>query len=406
MAIVVLCVLALGLSAAAGPAPDAASRHAVGSVPVAAQQAKKPLGVPPLEKTQWVGSPFRLGFDTKETVTKQKVTISLPKLAFMSYLLNCIYSGGAFLAVVGTGRVHDCPGHQDAFTNSPVPQEIPQFSAFADSWVQSATSDAPMAFGTFPLVHVKALAFGTIPVTATARITQTVHHGRIDPLKLAWIATAQSVPPDTPIKGYGKQPPRTPTMTDDYFFADPVKVTGTVDIQISDIAVDGNALPVGASCRAAASEVTLTAPGGYYDTGSPPKKGEPGEFQPLVPNDNPQPLGYLQGNVTITPFTGCRNGAENLDALLTGMISGPNNPVDASMTTSLQAEWCNPDNPDDPSIPDCPPITTTTPPATVAKQAQASAAEIRRTLATLPKATLDLLPRAVREAWLGTADGH
>ncbi|ONI85199.1 hypothetical protein ALI22I_31835 [Saccharothrix sp. ALI-22-I] len=97
------------------------------------------------------------------------------------------------------------------------------------------------------------------------------------------------------------------------------KVTGTikdgqikahvdVDIKLSEVAVDRQPLDVGQTCQTVEpASIDLE---GEFDLNLMPMKGAP---------------------YTIPPFGGCQ-GRERLDALMTGLISGPGNTIDITLT--------------------------------------------------------------------------
>lgn len=275
-----------------------------------------------------------IGFDpVSQDIKAQKLKINLPPQGFMTYSSSCFdLGGGLFMYLNRFGEVvYDCPYKdklQEAETMLP-PEAWPSgLTAVAgDSWVTSPPgSDLP--FGTFTPIRVNAVAFGSIPVSATVHISQTKRDGLIQPFALKWIATMTYVPEGVEIAGYGASPGYP------YAFEFPPEFSGQVDIRLSDVVVDGVPVPVGDRC-AAPADLTFTPRPGFYDLSAQGVKGEPGEFAPLTAP------GYLPGTADIKSFSGCRNGAEVLDPLLTTMISGSGNPIDATMNHQLQP-WCEP----------------------------------------------------------------
>jgi hypothetical protein len=84
-----------------------------------------------------------------------------------------------------------------------------------------------------------------------------------------------------------------------------VTATGQMWIRLFDVTVNGRALDVGDRCRTVRPmDLSLSADPNTYSI-----------------NDG----GVLFGTVEIPPFGGCRNADEDLDKLLTGSISGPDN---------------------------------------------------------------------------------
>lgn len=258
-------------------------------------------------------------------VRKAKVAFNLPPIVLRSYLQVCIASG--------TFQT-PCPGH-DMSRYPKLPFPYTWDGAFARNWV-AARRNGHLIFGQFPPVRVSMLAFGSIPVTATAHLTQTVHRGLYDPLRLRLTLDITEVPPGKSVPGFGPAP-KFPQGTT--FFTYRAVSTGTVNIRLSNVVVDTIPLRVGPSCRTSSPAVLrLSAPAGYYPQNVPPLKlkGKPGEFQPLAGGG---PAGYLQGTADVPAFTGCHDGVDNLNRLVTGMISGPGNPVHAYSPAGLQS-WC------------------------------------------------------------------
>jgi hypothetical protein len=299
-------------SAAAPPADQAAVAGAVHGA-----------GIPPPPNAN---SDYGIHFNPITTrVPKAKVAFNLPPVIFRSYLQVCIAT---------TGFQTPCPGHKlSIYPKLPFPYTWD--AAFANNWV-AVRKHGHLTYGKFPPVRVSMLAFGSIPVTATAHLTQTAHNGFYDPMKLQLTLDITEVPPGRHVPGFGPAP-KFPQGTT--FFAYQALATGTVNIRLSNVVVDQIPLRVGPSCRTSSpAALQLTAPAGYYPQNVPPQKlkGKPGEFQPLAGGG---PGGYLQGSVNVPTFTGCHNGADILNPLITGMISGNDNPVHAYSPAGLQS-WC------------------------------------------------------------------
>lgn len=97
-----------------------------------------------------------------------------------------------------------------------------------------------------------------------------------------------------------------------------------LDITVSHVTVDGTPLDVGPNCHTASpATLVLTAQHGYNVSGAPIANWW---WQPIQSNGGG---GYPYGTVDVPAFTDCHNGADDLDPLLTAMISGPDNPVTA-----------------------------------------------------------------------------
>lgn len=138
-------------------------------------------------------------------------------------------------------------------------------------------------FGVFPVTHSAVLGFGALPVTADLVMTQPLVNGVPTPLVIR---------------------SRVDLHTSRSF---PAFVTGPVELRLTNVKVDQVPLDVGPSCR-------TETPIQLHLVGHPR-------------NYNLFTGGKLAGKVTIPPFTGCGSNGDDLDPLLTGMISGPGNPL-------------------------------------------------------------------------------
>lgn len=121
------------------------------------------------------------------------------------------------------------------------------------------------------------LGFGIEPVTAVVSYTNT-------PLTISSVQAGSGAPTVTTI-GY------------------------TTTLHLSQVRVNGVPLDVGPGCRAPGADIELV---GRSDQG-----------YELIGSGGP-----MKGTIDIPPFTGCGTGGENLDPLLTGMVSGPHNYLD------------------------------------------------------------------------------
>jgi hypothetical protein len=147
----------------------------------------------------------------------------------------------------------------------------------------------------FPPARATFLTFGFVPVTAT---TVVIEHGPINIVSVSGLSSPF-----------------------------PITVTATtkVSIYISGVLVNGKPLDVGGACHTASlAQLKLTGHGvnSIPPTGYTVRTGGP-----------------LTGTVAIPKFTDCGK-TENLDALLTGTISGPGN-----YEAMIQGELCGPINP-------------------------------------------------------------
>lgn len=336
---IALTALMLGLATLAGAGSAAPANPDVGARLTSAAAATEPAQPPNLHRLADGEIPGEIGFDDiTQVVNKQKLKIKLPPQAFMTYQQTCVMPFPDFFISIDRfgGLAFSCSRAGDVVRHGSTLLPLEAWignglSGIAgDTWVQSP-ADAERPFGTFAPVRVRALAFGSVPITATVHISQSMRDGLIQPLHFEWSATGGYVPEGVVIPGYGLAPGYP------YAFQFPPKFDGPLDIRLSDVEVDGVPLPVSSGC-VAPGDLTMTPKPGYYSTDyvtTPPTKGMPGEFAPLYLYGP----AYLSGTVDIKAFQGCRNGGEHLDALLTGMISGAGNPIDTTMSQSLRA-WC------------------------------------------------------------------
>jgi len=184
-----------------------------------------------------------------------------------------------------------------------------------DAWTLSPTG-VPQRYGVLPPLKTSMLAFGTLPATATVHLQQVMSGGLLEPLHI-----------------HGQSLNSYPYTTD------PVVVTGRLDLRLSDIAVDRVPLEVGPDCHTK-TPVTLRVVGLYNNT----NPMDPASYNVFLG-------GPLNGTADIPAFTGCRHGSEDLDPLVTGLISGPNNPLRFSQGTLAQwtppegCQYCQPPRP-------------------------------------------------------------
>jgi hypothetical protein len=147
-----------------------------------------------------------------------------------------------------------------------------------------------------PPVRATFLAFRFVPVTATLEVTE------LTPISIRSVSGTLAPPYRLTVRG-----------------------TTRVRIQISDVDVNGVPLAIGPHCRPVRSpRLTLI---GHGENTFPPRGY-------TVPTGGP-----LSGELTIPAFTDCGVG-QNLDPLLTGSISGPDNYV-----LMTQGKLCGPSNP-------------------------------------------------------------
>jgi hypothetical protein len=133
-----------------------------------------------------------------------------------------------------------------------------------------------------PPAHATLLAFGFMPVSATIQLSE------IGPLNVALISC-----------GSGKKMCSNPLLNR-------ALVLGRVSLRIYDVRVNGVPLNVGPHCQTA-------TPFNLELTGVPPSYSIS------------RIHGVLTGTVTIPSFSGCANGADNLDPIFNTTVSGPGN---------------------------------------------------------------------------------
>jgi hypothetical protein len=178
------------------------------------------------------------------------------------------------------------------YSNVPDPAFPGHVKQISYAWVISdptpttaSTPPSSISYGTLPTAHVTALAFGAIPVTADVTLSQTIGpDGRVEPIE-ADLASAT------------------------FHFT----VSGSLDVRISNVSVDGMSLQLSAACTTVRPATLIAhATNTQYNvfTG-----------------------GSLSGNVEIPDFTGCTGlsgpgeTSEDLDPLFDGTISGSTNPT-------------------------------------------------------------------------------
>lgn len=239
------------------------------------------------------------------------------------------------------------------------PANLPTITAAGNLFVRSPAG-AAQKYGIFPSVRVRTVAFGSIPVEATVKLRQPLDaKGHVEPVKFGFFYGQGGVQPGTVVQGYEQiGPAPAPTLPANPFsqnpastnmqFVGPLQASGTVDVSVSGVNVDGVPMSVGSGCKARGAKLTLTSTAGwvqpdYYNGSSDPKanegllhtKGTPYEFDPWGPPS------YAHGNIDIPAFSGCRSGNDDLSRLITAMVSGRANPIEADMTYGLGHPWCD-----------------------------------------------------------------
>lgn len=327
---------------------------------------------------------YPIGLDmmnTRTTVQRAKLRVELPPMSTFLYLETCA-------AVGGVGWIaNPCPLGDEQHAQVPS-LPVTWLGEFAHAWVASPPG-SPFEFGTFPPVTVHTVAFGAIPVTATVHLTQTVTDGVVDPMRFTWFQAQGAIDRGVDIPGYG--PPPDSANGYDRYFGYPAGLVGTVRIRLSDVAVDGVPMNVGQTCMTSPTTLNLENPGGYFsedaqtDGTIPP--GQPGAFNPVnVIATN------IGGTIDIPAFRGCGSDSDDLDPLITSMVSGPDNQV-TTQNSSVIYDWCDPDpktkgsRHDDSLLCATPPTNPTAEPA--APKALMSSADAEKELAKVPQSVLD-----------------
>lgn len=339
--------LALALCGASAAAPvDATAPTSTGAVTspvVAAQSALStgdewtPPGLPRIP--DWATAAGFAFDDAQQTVGRQKLRISLPNYSVLAYQSECFNTGsaiGPYLIRRDNSLQRGCPRvFDDGFATAKrvMPPEAYAgtglVSIAGDAWIESPPGSS-RPFGILPSVRVNSLAFGSVPVTATVHLSQPVKNGHVVPILLSWVTGVSYVPKGVVIPGFGPAPGYPMS------FDAPVTMGGAIDVQLSDVTVDGVPVVVGPRCRAEATVDFDPEPGWYsfIYAQSPPEKGKPGEWLP--PFGGPS---YLPGNVDVGSFAGCNSGGEDLSPLFTNLISGADNGLSQTQRGKL-ARWC------------------------------------------------------------------
>jgi hypothetical protein len=163
----------------------------------------------------------------------------------------------------------------------------------------------------FPPVTSTFLAYGVVPVTATAYLIQA------GPDPVTAVAYQLLGPPS--ISGNSPAPQSYVPYT--------VVATAEVSLRVSDVKADGVSLDVGPNCH---TIQPLYTPYPAIDPSNPDPgyvmlAGGTGAGQPQPGFGVITSGGTVAGSVTIPPFTGCGVDGDNLDPLLDASVSGPGN---------------------------------------------------------------------------------
>lgn len=175
--------------------------------------------------------------------------------------------------------------------------------------------DSEMNYGLSVPMTVRTVGFGAIPVEAVVQIEQP----RDATGMLKGLDMTQS---DWGSCGEGGKSWR--------FYSD-APVTSDIHVRVTDVVVDGEDLGLRAGCRTPSSRLELLGKGGRSDRDMfmDPEDDLPQDLGPnSIEGYGAGNGGRLTGTVDIGAFAGCVTASgEDISVLLTGMISGPGNPV-------------------------------------------------------------------------------
>ncbi|TCI98985.1 hypothetical protein [Aeromicrobium sp. IC_218] len=195
-------------------------------------------------------------------------------------------------------------------------QEVQAWHAY--TYVASPAG-APEPYGYSPSFTVRALAFGAVPVEVRLRLEQTRD---ADGLPEAWEL-------DVPNKTFcpGRGPHAGPTQTEQH--TPPASFAGSVSVAVESVRVDGLDLAVASSCRTIAATPLRLSSRDLYSRDPDLRPGEGAlDWDPNTARFfNGPGGGLLEGMVDIPAFTGCSTPDDDLDALLTGLVSAKDNPI-------------------------------------------------------------------------------
>lgn len=340
--------------------------------------------------------------ENTQTVGRQKLTFKLPKMTVMFYGGVCFISesGDKVVQYGRYGAYDGCRSYPKEVAEAidTMISKVPTAAVYSwagvggETWVQSPAG-ASQPFGLFPPITVRSVAFGSIPVQATVHLSQSVRDGLIVPFHFAQIISLGAMAEGTMIPGLGPAPASNGRGAVGVQF--PPTFTGSLDIRLSDVTVDGVPLAVGDNCAASAGlKMSPNTNGFLYSGLSEPVKGEPGEFKVSDPRKS-----YLPGNVDIGAFSGCTSGSEGLDPLLTSMISGPDNPIDQTLISGY-AIWCTPNFYIGDGVPvgrEACDLNYAPPTGDMSLAAGRAASRTSQSPPEMPKEMLDALPAPVRK---------
>src|SRR5699024_5552635 len=201
-----------------------------------------------------------------------------------------------------------------------------QYASVVDS-----PEDAANEWGDFPPFTVNNIAFGAVPAKATIQLRQTRRPDGL-PMPMEMTTREYQGSASEPC-GVGKR---------NYLY-DQMYLTGRVDVNLMSLTVDGVDVPLGGKCRA-------TEPAEIEVSHAPEHSPDVSGFHPALPPSNTTKRfnarlgGLLSGTIDIAPFVDCGKN-EDLDPLLTALISGPDNPVEVRTQAVSGQDTFSPTNP-------------------------------------------------------------
>lgn len=152
-------------------------------------------------------------------------------------------------------------------------------------------------YGTLPATRVRTVAFGLIPALVTLELTQ-VGKKYVEP----WVLVGGDV----------------------FQVGGENRLTGRVEVRVTDLSLDGQKVRLAAGCRTEAPASLVLDGTSNYSSGYG---------------------GDLEGTLDVPAFTGCGGGN---DDLLTSVVSGADNPIEITQTAVCLDNSCPPAPPPPP----------------------------------------------------------
>ncbi|WP_300680466.1 hypothetical protein [Nocardioides sp.] len=193
------------------------------------------------------------------------------------------------------------------------PANVQRGEAVGEAYIVSP-SGAPANYGYLAPATVRSVGFGLMPVEATIQVSQRRRNGYPIPIRAVlhgrWVARHLGEP-------YSE------------IISEPVVVDDALNVEVKAVKIDGRSVGLRPGCRTRTpAPIHLVGPGYIIDT----PQDEPGWFASHDPTTFYSPFhgGYMEGTITIPPFTGCRTATgDDISALMTVSASGPGNPIKA-----------------------------------------------------------------------------